>query len=397
MAEARFLCLAHRFPLPADDGSSTRVLGMLGLFAGMGPVRVVVPPRPATTPVEVASLTERTGATVVGHLRPTRPHPGGVRLWPRALLRRTPPWFLMWFDPAVVAEARQHLGWATHLVAMDDFAAQYLLHLPTDPARRVVLDKHKVYAAPTARGEPAASATGRMRDAALRAVIRHNEARTLRAAQVVLVTSEEEDDRLAAIYGRRADAVIPSAIEPSERTWRPRRCGPPRVLWLGTADSRPNREGLLAFLAHLRRQPAGFELVVVGRGVDDELRAAAAGLAVTFAGFVPDLAEVVPTCDAAVLPLWSGGGGRLKALTLLGAGIPVVATPAALEGLAVEHGRHCLVARDPDGLLALVDEVLGPRRAEAAEMARSAHDWVRREHTWPARADALRAVLGLPG
>lgn len=365
---------------------------MLGVLAGFGAVRVVVPPRPDTTPDHVTELERRTGVRVVGGLAPTRPHPGGPRLWPRALVRRTPPWFLMWFDPAVLAAVRAQLTWATHVIALDDFAAQYLLHLPRD--RVLVLDKHKVYAAPAARGAPPTGPVGRARDAAVRAVVRRNEAHTLSVADVVLVTSTEEDERLASIYGRRADAVVPSAIDPPTTAWAPPAGALARVLWLGTADSRPNREGLLRLLSCLRRRTPPFRLVVVGRGIDADLRAAARGLSVELAGFVADLDEVVRSCHAAVLPLWAGGGGRLKALTLLGAGIPVVATPAALEGLAAEHGRHCLIAEGPDELCAHLEWAVGPGISAAAAMGRRAREWVCREHTWPARAALVRdAVL----
>lgn len=394
MAEPRLACVAHRFPLPADDGSSTRVAGMLGVLAGLGEVRLAVPPRPATTPDDVAELERRTGARVLGGLRPTRPHPGGPRLWPTALRRSTPPWFLMWFDHAVLAALRAQLAWATHVVALDDFAAQYLLHLPRGHGCTAVLDKHKVYAAPAARGEPPVGPLARARDAAVRAVVRRNEARTMAAADVVIVTSTEEDERLASIYGRRADAVVPSAVEPLPTAWVPPPGPPARVLWLGTADSRPNREGLVRLFDCLRRRAPSFRLVVAGRGIDAALRGAAEGLAVDFAGFVPDLGEVVRACHAAVLPLWAGGGGRLKALTLLGTGIPVVATPAALEGLAAEHGRHCLVAADPDGLCERLQWAVGPGRDAAAAMGQRAREWVCREHTWAARAQLVRdAVL----
>lgn len=389
MAERRFLCVAHRFPLPVDDGSSLRVLGMLGVLARLGEVLVAVPPRPDTTPDTVAELTRRTGAAVVSDLAPTRPHPGGPRIWPRSLCTRTPPWFVMWFDEAVCAAAAKRLDWATHLVALDDFAAQYLLHL-SRPAR-VVLDKHKVYAAPAARGEPPSGHAARLRDAALRALVRANEARTLRTADVVFVTSEEEDRRLRAIYGTSATAVVPSAVETPALVWQPGKTR--RVVWVGTADSRPNRDGLVRFFAAMRRRPASFELVVAGRGVDADLRASATGLAVSFLGYVADLEPVIASCDAAVLPLWAGGGGRLKTLTLLGSGIPVVATPAALEGLDLTDGRHCVVADDPDALVERLEWVLGPGRDAAAAMGRRAHELVRDAHTWAARVAIVAAAL----
>jgi glycosyltransferase involved in cell wall biosynthesis len=63
-----------------------------------------------------------------------------------------------------------------------------------------------------------------------------------------------------------------------------------------------------------------------------------------FTGFVDDIRPAVLAGDVSVIPLRVGSGTRLKAFEAVALGRPVVSTPLGIEGLAVEPGKHCLVA-----------------------------------------------------
>lgn len=391
-ARARILAVAHDFPVPQDNGSSVRVVRMLEMLRELGDVRLVVQPRPTTTTEHVAELAALTGVELDVGEGPTRP-PSRVRTWARSLRTVTPPWFTYWFDEQVLARLRAQLAWATHVVALDDFAAHYLPSLRPASSARFVLDKHKVYAAPAAVGAPERGRA--LRRAVVRTLVERDERRVLGVADAVIVTTPEERDRLGEIHGVEADAVIPTTIE-VERVWAGAPASaPPRVVWLGTADSQPNKEGLLDLLAALRSSAAvPFELVLVGKGVDDDVRAASAGLAVSELGFVPELDPVLAGCAAAVVPLWAGGGIRVKTLRLLGAGVPVVATSAGLEGTDARDGTHCLVGATAADLVALLRRVLEDP-ALAARLGSAGHELVRARFAPEAVQPALRDVLDL--
>ena len=71
------------------------------------------------------------------------------------------------------------------------------------------------------------------------------------------------------------------------------------------------------------------------------------------------------------MPLWSGAGVKLKTLTFMSASVPIVTTPVGVEGIDVEHARHCLIAEEPRELATglrrlLEDRVLARRLAVAA-------------------------------
>jgi glycosyltransferase involved in cell wall biosynthesis len=56
-----------------------------------------------------------------------------------------------------------------------------------------------------------------------------------------------------------------------------------------------------------------------------------------------------------LVPLWHGGGTRLKVLEALASARPVVGTPLGVEQIGVVDGRHAVIADTPAGL---ADEVV---------------------------------------
>ncbi len=83
-------------------------------------------------------------------------------------------------------------------------------------------------------------------------------------------------------------------------------------------------------------------------------------------GYVDDLADAYARADVAVVPLVRGAGTRIKLLEALAAGVPAVTTAAGAAGLAVEDGRHLLIADDVEGLAAAVARVLLDEELAAA-------------------------------
>lgn len=137
--------------------------------------------------------------------------------------------------------------------------------------------------------------------------------------------------------------------------------------WSWPANVRALRR-LLDAWPSVRERVAGAQLVVAGRG------SAAIG---TTAG-VRVIGEVESTMDAmseaAVLafPCPPTSGPKLKVLDAFGAGLPVVTTPAGVEGLAVPADAAA-VADDAGYADALVAVLSDPqRRADMAERARAA-------------------------
>lgn len=87
---------------------------------------------------------------------------------------------------------------------------------------------------------------------------------------------------------------------------------------------------------------------LIGSKATDAVRALGDAEGVTFHGFVESLEPFLDGCRLAVAPLRYGAGVKGKVNQAMAHGQPVVATPAAVEGLGAIDGEEVLVAEDAD-------------------------------------------------
>jgi len=94
---------------------------------------------------------------------------------------------------------------------------------------------------------------------------------------------------------------------------------------------------------------------------------------------------------AAIVPLRTGGGTRLKILEAMAAGVPVISTRMGAEGLSVEPGREILFADvdDPEEWVANLRR-LAEAPEESAKMAARGIELVRTRYDWDIVSDGLR-------
>lgn len=83
---------------------------------------------------------------------------------------------------------------------------------------------------------------------------------------------------------------------------------------------------------------------------------------IVFHGFQKSLEPLLSRTDVFVLPFRMGGGLRLKALTALSAGLPIVSTPLGIEGLQVQNGKECVIVSDANSFACEVVRLLQNRK-----------------------------------
>jgi glycosyltransferase involved in cell wall biosynthesis len=198
---------------------------------------------------------------------------------------------------------------------------------------------------------------------------------------------------IAARAGLDEVAVVPNAVPIPEAVPPPP--GADRLLFVGNLTYEPNivAARLLAeeILPDVRARREGATLELVGSPAASVVTLARHP-GVDVAGAVPDIATHYATADVVVVPLRHGAGTRIKVLEAFGHRRPVVATPTAVAGLAVEPETHALVADDVTDLVALVDRVLAAPDA-AAPMIDRAHRLVRECYSPAAVAPLVRAAV----
>ena len=146
--------------------------------------------------------------------------------------------------------------------------------------------------------------------------------------------------------------VIPIAVDTEELRYRRRSRSANHILHIGTMFWPPNVDGIRWFvdavLPLVRRERPDVEFDVLGANPPAEMLAwNTNGRGVYVAGYVEDPAPYLARAGVFVVPLLAGGGMRVKILTAMAQGLPVVTTTVGCEGIDVVPGQHLLVADTP--------------------------------------------------
>lgn len=132
-----------------------------------------------------------------------------------------------------------------------------------------------------------------------------------------------------------------------------------RIAFVANYAYAPNRDAVALLVEEVMprvwRELPDARLRLVGGGLE---RKPSEDPRVETPGFVPDVRDAYTGAACVVVPLRVGGGTPLKLIEALAYGLPVVATPRAVAGLAVHDGVHCLVADGPDALAAALVRIL---------------------------------------
>ncbi|HWC82907.1 MAG TPA: glycosyltransferase [Pseudonocardiaceae bacterium] len=194
-----------------------------------------------------------------------------------------------------------------------------------------------------------------------------------RRFDTVVVTSKFAEHEFAELGGTLRRVPLGVDLATFHPVALPPRFGPVRLVYAGRLSPEKNPQAAIGAVRHLVREGLAVRLDVYGDGVAaDQLRRQAAGLPVTFHGYLGDRAELagrLAAADIAFAPSAAETFG-LSVLEALASGTPVVAadTGAAPELLAPGAGVAALAT--PDGLARAVLEVLSWPAAERRAAAR---------------------------
>jgi len=161
--------------------------------------------------------------------------------------------------------------------------------------------------------------------------------------------------------------------------WRP--VTPPRLAFYGGLASAHNAAAALR--CHHSIMPAIWQrfpdaqLWLVGSHPNDRLRRLAGDPRVRVTGFVGEVQDVLTTMSLVLCP-WSGTYGfRSRLVEAMALGVPVVASPAAADGMELEHERGILFG-ETDAELAHQSLRLLTQPAFAQAQSRSARQTIER-------------------
>ena len=371
-------------PLPRRGGADIRNWESINALLSLGPVAVFglaggseQPPAEAGIEVWRTSRDPALGRRIelaIGSSEWPKGHPSDAYYSPGVV--RELEEIVRTFEPDLVV---LEVLWTHHYI--DPLAEQ---GLPT------VLDAHNVQR-PLAIDMAASSAGGREarpRRAALAERLLKIESAAFERADQIWVPSERDAQLTARSYGTTTPiGVVPNALDvdayagPPEGDGEPLGATDPTVVLTARFDYPPNaiaaRFLVEEVLPQLWERLPSARLQLVGSDPTSFVRAAAAEeRRIEVTGPVPEVTPFLARAFAVAVPLFQGGGTRLKVLEAFAAGTPVVATSKAVEGLDVTEGAHFVAAESADEFVAAL-LALWANRARAAEMAAGARRLVR--------------------
>jgi len=243
------------------------------------------------------------------------------------------------------------------------------------------------------REQRAAELSGEAALARHAAATRAQELKLVRECDVTLVVSPAEQALLAQdAPGARVEVLSNvHEIHGCRRPFGERR----DLVFVGGFQHPPNVDAVAWFVAEVfplvRAQLPDVRFHVIGSKVPEAIRALA-GEHVLVHGFVEDILPYMDGCRVSVAPLRYGAGVKGKVNMAMSCGLPVVATPMAVEGMHVEPGRDVLVAADA---AVFADDVVRLHRDEALWNTLSVHGLanVERHFSFTAARAAVQRLL----
>ena len=122
------------------------------------------------------------------------------------------------------------------------------------------------------------------------------------------------------------------------------------LVFIGGFQHTPNIDAVKYFVSEImpmiRKDLPGVHFYAVGSKAPDEIKALASD-DIIITGFIEDLTPLLDKMRVSVAPLRFGAGVKGKVGTAMAAGLPVVATTIAAEGMSLTDGENILVADDP--------------------------------------------------
>ncbi|NMC21282.1 MAG: TIGR03087 family PEP-CTERM/XrtA system glycosyltransferase [Thermogutta sp.] len=404
----KILFLVHRTPYPPNRGHRIRsynLIQYLSRFAVVDTAFLADEPVTDGVPAGLAELCDHVIAVPVDKRRRWlrglwslavgRSATEGLFSSPR--LRR---------EIAALHSARTY-DW---VIAYCSSMAQYLAYTGCPPQRCVVdlvdVDSRKFFDYASWARRPA-RALYRLEGRRLRRL----EASLARRVRWITLVSEAEcrvfrdfcpaENVIAVENGVDGDYFHPHAVRGEREQSRtdPDRAVPagPSCVFTGALDYRANVDGLMWFLSEVwpkvrgRRSDAVFH--IVGGGAGKPLREAAARAGAALTGDVPDVRPYLARATV-VAPLRIARGIQNKVLEGMAMARPVIASPQALEGLAVSPGEDVLEAREPPEWVAALERLWGSP-SEQRRLGDNARRLVEARYTWAARLRPLQSLLSL--
>ncbi|RKI00351.1 glycosyltransferase [Corallococcus sp. AB038B] len=350
----RVLAILPYVPLPSDTGGTLRTLELVRALASRFTLDVFAVHRTGNDAEGFKRWLGELGvpASRLHLVDLPRVAPEETLNSTRAFLRGTPLTYVRFARQGVQDALRRVLAerGPFDIIHFDHLHMAQLLPLARqlNPSAHLVIDEHNVESQLLARMAPLSPPPMRPFLNWQFKRVERLERECVSQADTVLACSSVDAEQLRAMGAKRVQ-VVPNGVKLPD--FEPRESKGDDLVFVGSMDWWPNEDAVLLLAREVwplvSSELSTSKLMVVGRSPPASVRALEnERLVVT--GSVPSVAPYLARALATAIPLRAGSGTRLKVLEAAAAGVPVVATRLAVEGLPVVEGQHVLLAESPE-------------------------------------------------
>jgi len=329
----RILYLCHRIPYPPDKGEKIRAFHQLRAMAARHEVDVF------TLADDAGDLAHRDALAAHCHgltIARVRPKLARLRSLPY-LFTRTPLTVPYFYSAELEAQVRKAVALRSYdrIFVYCSAMAQYVKSVDDIPIMTDLVDvdsdKWRQYALST----PFPLSAVYRREARC---LREYERKICEKSARVFVTTEREAQLARKLSDKIRVHVIPMGVEIGRfDPAPPPDSSVPTIVFTGVMSYFPNQEAVRFFarqvLPLIARSVPGVRFLIVGRNPNRKVRELQKLPGVEVTGYVPDVRTYLAQAHVSVAPFSIATGIQTKILEALAFGLPVVATPRAVQAL----------------------------------------------------------------
>jgi len=209
----------------------------------------------------------------------------------------------------------------------------------------------------------------------------------------VVISSSVDNESYPVPGGlREAPDVIPNGVDLEHFRFRQFEPQKNLLVFCAKLDYFPNQDAALYFTQSvwpvLRARRPELQLEIVGSRPPRSLRRLDGKDNIRVIASVPDVKPYLGRAWVALCPIRIRAGIQSKVLEAMALGVPMVATRICCPGLAIEAGKHLLVADAPGEFVAAI-ELLLDNVTLRNKLVQAARAYVERQHNWTGCVAAL--------
>jgi len=215
-----------------------------------------------------------------------------------------------------------------------------------------------------------------------------------------VVVSEREATLCHRIVPEKTVSVIPNGVDIEYYQPSPNGGQPSTLVFTGAMDYFPNVDGMIYFCREIfpkiQKRVPQVKLYIVGRDPKGSIKELGKIKGIVVTGEVDDVRPYLHAASVCVVPLRIACGIQNKILEAMAMGLPVVATPSAIQGICAVPDRDLFVEGSPEKFAGRVTSLLMDEDLRR-HISGTARRLVERNYSWDHPLQHLERLLEISG